>query len=73
MAINDKSYSLDNVYTMISDSKNWKENDPITVLIKRDGKEQTIKGTVKLNYEEKEILKATEDSKSELKNAWLKG
>jgi predicted metalloprotease with PDZ domain len=73
MAINDKSYSLDNVYTMISDSKNWKENDPITVLIKRDGKEQTIKGTVKLNYEEKEILKATEASKSKLKNAWLKG
>ncbi len=73
MAINGKTYSLDNVYTMLSDSKNWKENDPITLQIKRDGKEQTIKGTVKLNYEEKEIVKATDASKSELKNAWLKG
>jgi hypothetical protein len=41
--------------------------------IKRDGKEQTIKGTVKLNYEEKEIFKTIDASKSTLRNAWLKG
>ena len=31
----------------------WKENDPISLKIKRDGKEQIIKGTVRLPYEEK--------------------
>jgi predicted metalloprotease with PDZ domain len=73
LAINDKTYSLDTVYDMIAESHNWKENDPITILIKRDGKEQTIKGTVKLNFEEKEVLKTTDSSKENLKNAWLKG
>jgi predicted metalloprotease with PDZ domain len=73
VAINDKPYSLDSIYEMISESQNWKDNDPITMIIKRDGKEQTIKGTVKLNYEEKEVLKATDVSKSALRNAWLKG
>jgi predicted metalloprotease with PDZ domain len=73
LAINDKAYSLDNIYEMITESQNWKENDAITVKIKRDGKEQIIKGKVKLPYEEKEGLKATDASKSKLKEAWLKG
>jgi predicted metalloprotease with PDZ domain len=73
VAINDKPYSLDNIYAMITDSQNWKENDPITVKIKRDGKLQTIKGKVKLPYEEKAGLKATDTTKSKLKEAWLKG
>lgn len=73
VAINEKPYSLDNIYEMISESQNWKENDAITVKIKRDGKEQTIKGKVKLPYEEKEGLKATDATKTTLKNTWLKG
>ncbi|MDD5151037.1 MAG: peptidase M61 [Flavobacterium sp.] len=73
MTINDKSYSLDNIYDMITISQNWKENDTIIVKIKRDGKEQIIKGTVKLPYEEKESFEATDASKSALKEAWLKG
>jgi S1-C subfamily serine protease len=73
MAINDKPYSLDNIYDLISESQKWNENDPITVKIKRDGKEQIIKGTVKFPYEEKESLEATDASKTELKEAWLKG
>ncbi|WP_291102864.1 MULTISPECIES: peptidase M61 [unclassified Flavobacterium] len=72
MAVNDKSYSLNNIYDLISDSKNWKENDAITVKIKRDGKEQIIKGTIKLPYEEKESFEATDATKSALKEAWLK-
>ncbi|MFV8326050.1 peptidase M61 [Flavobacterium sp. ZS1P14] len=72
MAINDKPYSLDTIYEMITDSQNWKENDAITIKIKRDGKEQIIKGKVKLPYEEKEGLKATDSSKNKLKEAWLK-
>jgi predicted metalloprotease with PDZ domain len=73
IAINDKNYSLDNIYDMIMESEKWKENDPISVKIKRDGKEQIINGKVKLPYEDKDSFEATDASKSTLKNAWLKG
>jgi predicted metalloprotease with PDZ domain len=73
LAINDKSYSLENIYDMITESENWKENDPISVKIKRDGKEQILKGKVKLPYEEKQSFKATDATKTALKEAWLKG
>ncbi len=73
VAINDKAYNLDNIYDMIGESENWKENDAITIKIKRDGKEQTITGKVSLPYEETEGLQATDASKTNLKNAWLKG
>jgi predicted metalloprotease with PDZ domain len=73
MEINDKAYSLDNIYDMISLSENWKENDPITVKIKRDGKEQILKGKIKLPYEDKESFEAKDATKSVLKEAWLKG
>lgn len=73
VAINDKNYNLDTIYDMITESENWKENDTISVKIKRDGKEQTINGKVKLPYEDKESFDATDTSKSILKDAWLKG
>jgi predicted metalloprotease with PDZ domain len=72
VSINDKNYSLDNIYDMISDSEKWKENDSISVKIKRDGKEQIIKGKVKLPYEDKESFEAKDAAKSALKEAWLK-
>lgn len=73
VAINDKAYTLDNIYEMIGESENWKENDTITVKIKRDGKEQILTGKVSLPYEEVEGLKATDSTKTNIKNAWLKG
>lgn len=73
VAVNGKTYNLDNIYDLISESENWKENDPITIKIKRAGAEQTTKGTVKVPFEEKETFKATDASKEKLKNAWLKG
>jgi len=73
VSVNNKAYSLDNIYDLITESENWKENDPITLQIKRAGKEQTIKGTVKVPFEEKETFKATDASKEKLRNAWLKG
>ena len=73
VSINDKNYSLENIYDMISDSEKWKENDSISVKIKRDGKEQIIKGTVKLPYEEKDSFIASDATKAALKEAWLKG
>ena len=72
MSINEKAYSLDNIYEMISESQNWKENDAISIKIKRNGKEQVIKGKIKLPYEEKEGLKATDPTKNALKEAWQK-
>jgi predicted metalloprotease with PDZ domain len=73
VSVNDKAYTLDNIYEMITISQGWKENDPISLNIKREGKDQIIKGTVKLPYEDKEGLEATDASKSSLKEAWLKG
>lgn len=73
LAVNNKTYNLDNIYDLITESENWKENDPITIKIKRAGTEQTIKGTVKVPFEEKETFKVTDPSKEKLRNAWLKG
>lgn len=73
LAINDKPYSLDNIYDMISESQTWKENDAITVKIKRNGVEQILKGKTELPYVEKEALNATDATKKTLKEAWLKG
>ena|SRR6218665_573070 len=72
-AINGTNYNLDNIYEMIMGSQSWKEDDAITVQIKRDGKELTLKGKVKLPYEDSETFKATDNSKAKLKEAWLKG
>jgi predicted metalloprotease with PDZ domain len=73
VAINNKTYTRDNIYDMIGESENWKENDAITIKIKREGKELLLTGKVSLPMEEIEGLKATESAKSNLKNAWMKG
>jgi len=73
MAVNDKNYTADKIDEILYDCENWKENDPITIKIRRNGVEQIIKGTVKLPYEDIEGLKALDRSKSALKQAWLKG
>ncbi len=43
---------------LITGSQSWKDGDPITVKIKRDGKEQTLKGKVKLTFVDAEGLQA---------------
>ena len=58
---------------MITDSQKWKENDPISIKIKRDGKEQVLKGNVKFPYIDTDGLEATDASKAALREAWLKG
>ncbi|WP_291133389.1 peptidase M61 [Flavobacterium sp. UBA7682] len=73
VAVNDKAYNLDNIYDMIMESQSWKVDDDITVKIKRDGKEQTIKGKVKLSMEEVEGYGLIDTSKEPLNKAWLKG
>ncbi|WP_333600334.1 M61 family metallopeptidase [Flavobacterium sp.] len=73
LAINDKDYNLDNIYDLIMGSQEWKQDDAISVKIKRDGQEQTINGKVKLSYTEEEGYKVIDPSKEKLNAAWLKG
>lgn len=73
VAINDVAYNLDNIYDMITASTAWKEGDIVTIKIKRDGKEQVLKGKVKLPVEEMESYQATDASKAKVREAWLKG
>ncbi|RDI12133.1 peptidase M61 [Flavobacterium sp. AG291] len=73
LGVNGKAYNLDNIYDLLGASEGWKEGDAITVKIRRDSKEQDIKGTVKLPVEETEGFHATESAKNKLKEAWLKG
>ncbi|MHA3789870.1 M61 family metallopeptidase [Flavobacterium hauense] len=73
LGVNGKAYNYDNIYELLGASEGWKEGDAITVKIKRDGKEQDLKGKVKLPIEESEGYHATDASKTKLKEAWLKG
>jgi predicted metalloprotease with PDZ domain len=69
-AINGTKYNLDNISDL--KSGDWKDGEPISITIKREGKEQTLSGNIKISFKEIEVLKAIDASKSSLKNAWLK-
>jgi C-terminal processing protease CtpA/Prc len=68
--INGTKYNLDNISDL--KSGDWKDGEPISITIKREGKEQTLSGNIKISFKEIEVLKAIDASKSNLKNAWLK-
>ncbi|MFY8214859.1 MAG: peptidase M61 [Flavobacterium sp.] len=72
-AINDTNYNLDNIYDMIMASEGWKQDDAITVSIKRDEKNIVIQGKVKLPMEDRDGFEATNQERMKLKDAWLKG
>jgi predicted metalloprotease with PDZ domain len=71
--VNGKAYNLDNIYDLIMESQNWKNDDAISVKIKRGGVAQTLTGKVKLSMTEEEGYKLTDTSKEKLNTAWLKG
>lgn len=73
LALNDVSYTLDNIYDLIMLSQSWKSEDPITVKIRRDGKEIILRGKIKLPLEDQTSFEATDANKNKLKEAWLKG
>lgn len=73
LAVNDVNYNLDNIYEMIMSSQDWKEGDAVSMKIKRDGKEQTVAGKVKVTMAEVEGYQQIDASKVKLKEAWLKG
>lgn len=71
--VNGTAYNLDNIYDLVMGSQAWKDNDDITVKVKRDGKEQVLKGKIKLPYVDQTGYIATDNSKEQLRQAWLKG
>lgn len=73
LAVNNKNYSHDKANEILYDCDNWKENDSISLKIRRNGIEEVINGTVKLPYEEIDGFKAIDTTKFALKEAWLKG
>lgn len=73
LAVNGTNYNLDNIYDLIMGSMNWKDGDDITMKINRDGKDMDIKGKIVMPKEKKDGYSATDDSKKELREAWLKG
>ncbi|NBL64874.1 peptidase M61 [Flavobacterium sp. NST-5] len=70
--LNGIKYNLENIYDLLMESQTWKNGDTITMKVKRDGKEIELKGNYKAPTEFSEGWRATDDSKKELKNAWLK-
>lgn len=71
--VNDKKYNLDNIYDLIMASQTWKENDPISLKFKRDNVEKSVKGNIKLPFEDVAGFSATNADKKAVKEAWLKG
>ncbi|WP_233194599.1 peptidase M61 [Aquimarina sp. I32.4] len=74
LSINNKKYTLKNIYDLFGDSNKWKIGDKITFRIKRNGKTIELTSTVIKPTVEKIILtqnpKASEQQKMLLKN-WL--
>ncbi|MDP2161007.1 MAG: peptidase M61, partial [Flavobacterium sp.] len=73
LTVDNTPYNLDNIYDMVVGSMSWKENDPIVFKVKRNDKEMDLKGVVKIPYEEMDGYQATDASKKELLEAWLRG
>lgn len=73
LSVNGTAYNLDNIYDLIMGSMAWKEGDDVAIKIKREGKEQELKGKVKLPVEDIQGYHGTDASKAKLRQAWLKG
>jgi predicted metalloprotease with PDZ domain len=73
LAINEKPYNLDNIYDLIMESMNWKDGEAITVKIKRNEKEQTLKGKIVMPKEKQDGYQSTDGSKKTIREAWLRG
>ncbi len=73
VSINEKPFNRDTFMEIFTASETWKDGDSISMKIKRDGKDKTIKGKVKLTFEDSNGYKATDVTKTKIKEAWLKG
>lgn len=73
LSINSKEYTMDAISEVMDTVQKWKENEPVTLTIKRNGKELILNGKAVLSYSESEGFTTTDASKSRLKASWLKG
>ena len=73
LAINNTPYDMDTIYDLVMSSQNWKNDDPITVKISRNGKEMVLTGKTKLPMSDKVGYEFSDTTKTRLKEAWLKG
>jgi len=74
LAINDKKYTIKNIYDLFGDSKKWKIGQKITFHIKRDEKEIILNSAVKEPILEKTVLKLDHDvryTQLELFKKWV--
>ncbi len=74
ISINDKKYTLANVYDLLKDPNEWKIGDSITFVIKRNGKEISLEGKVQTPTLEKKILQTVVDptpSQTSLLKSWI--
>ncbi len=73
--INGKSYTVQNVYDLISDSMNWTTGDDITMTIVRDGNEMKLTSKVSEPMSKGmrlvEVMNA-DGEQMELRHSWLK-
>ncbi|MDT0649763.1 peptidase M61 [Autumnicola edwardsiae] len=74
-SIDGTKYTRENIYDLITTSQNWKEGDPITMTIVRDGEEMLVESTIVAptapGMRLVEIQNADSDQ-IELRYAWLK-
>jgi predicted metalloprotease with PDZ domain len=73
LAVNGVNYDLSTIYEMMVSVQNWKQDEAISLKIKRNGKEQTLSGKAILNYEEIDGYQISDKNKADLNKAWLKG
>lgn len=74
-SINDKTYNVQNIYDLISDSVNWEAGENITITIVRNGEEQILKAKViepmSKGMRLVELMNA-DGEQMELRHSWLK-
>lgn len=73
LSVDNVDYDANNVYDFIINSQTWENGEKISIKIKRDVKEQVLKGVIALPYEEVDSFQATDLAKNKLREEWLKG
>nr|WP_246849053.1 peptidase M61 [Aquimarina sp. U1-2] len=71
-SINDKAYTIKNIYDLFGDSNAWKVGDKITFRVKRNGKEITLQSTIVKPTVQKMILKQKTEVRPKTKDLFKK-
>lgn len=72
LSINNTPYSIESISAVMDTVQSWKDNDPVSFTIKRNGKELVLNGKAIQSYTEIEGFTTIDASKSQLKESWLK-